>query len=77
MPLAQENVFFHIFYLKDWTLLADSERKIQAFETKCLRKPLCFSYLEHANNDWVSSKINFLVSPREPLLASVKRWKLA
>ena len=28
-------------------------------------------------NDWVQSKINFLVGPQEPLLATVKRWKLA
>ena len=28
-------------------------------------------------NDWVQSKINFLVGPRESLLATVKRRKLA
>ena len=38
-----------------WTLLADSEKKIQAFKTKCLRKFLCISYLEHKNNNWVQS----------------------
>ena len=27
-----------------WTLLADSEKRIQAFETKCLRKLLHISY---------------------------------
>ena len=54
-----------------WTLLADSEKMIQAFETKCLRKLLCISYLEHKTNNWVQSKVNFLVSPQEPLLANV------
>ena len=34
-------------------------------------------YLEHKTNDWVRSKINFLVGPQEPLLATVKRQKLA
>ena len=34
-----------------WTLLADSEKNIRAFETKCLRKQ---------TNNWVQSKINFL-----------------
>ena len=53
-------------------LLADSEKRIQAFETKCLRK-LRFSYLEHKTNDWVRSKVNFLVGPQVPLLATVKR----
>ena len=41
-----------------------------------MRKLLCISYLEHKSNDWVRSKINFLVGPQEPLLATVKRLKL-
>ena len=60
-----------------WTLLADSEEGIQTFVTKCLRKLLRISYLEHKTNDWVRSEINFLVGPQEPLLATVKRWELA
>ena len=58
-----------------WTLLDDSERKTQALETKCLRKFLCISYLEHKTNYWVCmrSKLNFLVGPQEPLLTTVKR----
>ena len=35
------------------------------------------SYLEHETNDWVWSRISFLVGPQEPLLATVKRRKLA
>ena len=45
------------------------KKSIQAFETKCTRKRLRISYLEH--------KINFLVGPQEPLLSTVKRRKLA
>ena len=60
-----------------WTLFADSEERIQAFETKCTRKLLRISYLQNKTNDWVRSKINFLVDPQKPLLATVKRWKLA
>ena len=56
-----------------WTLLADSEETVQAFETKCLRKLLRIFYNEHKTNDWLRSKINFLLSPQEPLLATVKR----
>ena len=55
-----------------WTLLADSENNIQAFEIKCLRKLLRISYLEHKTNDWVRSKINFLVDSQEPPRAIVK-----
>ena len=56
--------------------LLTPEKRIQVFETKCLRKLLRISHLEHKTNDWVRSKINFL-DPQEPLLASVKRQKLA
>ena len=60
-----------------WTLLANSVKSIQACKTKCPRKLLRISYLEHKTNDWVRSKINFLVGPQEPLPATVKRRKLA
>ena len=60
-----------------WTLLADSEKRIQDFETKCMRKRLRIFYLEHKTNDCVRNKINILVGPQEPLLAAVKRRKLA
>ena len=33
--------------------------------------------MEHKNNDWIRSKINFLMGPQEPLLAAVKKRKLA
>ena len=42
-----------------------------------MRKFLCISYFEHKTNDWLRSKINFLVVPQEPLLATVRRRKLA
>ena len=56
-----------------WTLLADSEKRSQAFETRCLIKLLRTSFLEHKTNDTVQSKISFLVGPQEPFLATVKR----
>ena len=43
------------------------KEKIQAFETKCMRKLLYNSYLKHKTNDWVWSEVNFLVDPQEPL----------
>ena len=60
-----------------WTLLADSEKRIQAFETECTRKLLRIFFLEHKTNDLVWGKIRFLVGLQEPLLATVKRRKLA
>ena len=52
--------------------LADSEKRIQAFETKCLRTLFCIFYLEHKTNYWVQSKVNFLAGSQEPLQATVK-----
>ena len=66
-----------LYVCETWTLLADSEIRIQAFETKCLMKLLLTSYSEHKTNDWVRSKISFFAGPQEPLLATVKRRKLA
>ena len=60
-----------------WTLIADSEKRTQAFETKCHRKLLRIPYLEHMTNDWVRNKTNSLVGPQEPLLATFGRRKLA
>ena len=42
-----------------------------------MRKLLRLRYLEHKTNDWVRSKINFLEGTQKPLLATVKRQKLA
>ncbi|GFS09861.1 hypothetical protein ElyMa_004793400 [Elysia marginata] len=36
-----------------WTLLADTERRIQVFENKCLRKLLRISYKDHVTNESV------------------------
>ena len=63
--------------VKHGPCLLTLRKRIQAFETKCMRKLLRISYLEHKTNDWVRSKINFLVGPQEPLLATVKRRKLS
>ena len=53
------------------------KKRTQAFETKYQKKFLCISHLEHKTSDWVWDKIIFLVGPQEPLLATVKRQKLA
>ena len=57
--------------------MAHSEKRIQAFETKCLRKAVRISYLGDKTNDLVQAKISFLIGPQGPLLAPFKRRKLA
>ena len=66
-----------LYGCETWTLHADTERRIQAFEYKCLRRLLRISYLEHKTNQFVRDTVSALVGPQEPLLATVKRRKLA
>ena len=66
-----------LYGCETWTLLADDERRIQALETRCLRKPLRISHREHNTSDCVRSLLRSLVGPREPLLATVRQRKLA
>ena len=65
-----------LYGCETWTLLAETERRIQAFEMKCLRRLLRISYMDHKTNDYVRAIINTNVGPQEPLLATVKRRKL-
>ncbi|PIK55282.1 endonuclease-reverse transcriptase [Apostichopus japonicus] len=66
-----------LYGCQTWTLLAESERRIQAFETKCLRKLLRILYTDRKTNDYVRETVGDLVGPYEPLLSTVKRRKLA
>ncbi|GFS24369.1 endonuclease-reverse transcriptase [Elysia marginata] len=65
------------YVCEKWTLLADRDRRIQAFENKCLRKLLRISYKDHVTNESVRELVVAYVDPQEPLLATVKRRKLA
>ena len=60
-----------------WTLLAETERRLEAFEYKCLRRLLQISYTERKTNDYVRETVHDLVGSQEPLLATIKRRKLA
>ena len=46
------------------------------FETRCQRTLLSIAYVEHKTKDWVRRKMNFLVGPKEPPLATVKRGNM-
>ena len=53
-----------------------TEKKMHSVAPRYL-KLVTSSTWKHKMNDWVRSKINFLVGPQEPILATVKRRKLA
>ena len=48
-----------LYGCETWAVIADSEKRIQTFETKCLRKLLRISYLEHKTGDWMRSKTSY------------------
>ncbi|KAI8494650.1 hypothetical protein Bbelb_278760 [Branchiostoma belcheri] len=62
-----------LYGCETWTLLAETEMKIQSFETKCLRRLLQISYKEHKTNKYVRELVQSLVGPQEPLLTTVRR----
>ena len=42
-----------LYGCESWTLTADLDRRIQAFENKCYRRMLGVSYREHETNKYV------------------------
>ena len=65
-----------LYGCETWTLVADTERRIQAFENKCYRRLLRISYKDRVPNDTVHDLVRGYVGPQEPLLATVRRRKL-
>ena len=59
-----------------WTLTAELERRIQAFEMKCLRRILNINYRDRKTNEYVWQHIEAMAGKQEPLLATVKRRKM-
>ena len=45
---------------ESWTLTADLERRILAFENKCYRRMLAISYREHKTNEYVWQPVDIL-----------------
>lgn len=60
-----------------WTLTADLEKRICAFESKCFRKLLRVSYMEHRTNSDVLEEVEARAGAQEPLLSTIRRRKLS
>ncbi|KAI8486085.1 hypothetical protein Bbelb_361850 [Branchiostoma belcheri] len=65
-----------LYGCETWTLLTDTERRIQAFETKSLRRLLGISYHQHETNEYVYQQVYSLVGPQEAVMSTVRRRKL-
>jgi hypothetical protein len=66
-----------LYGCESWTLTAESEHRIQAFEHKSYRKILRIYYKEHKTNAYVRDNINMYAGNQEQLLSVIKRRKLA
>ena len=65
-----------LYGCESWTLTADTERRIEAFENKIYRRLLHISYRKHKTNAYVKEQIINCAGEQEPLLATIKRRKL-
>ncbi|XP_071491823.1 uncharacterized protein [Diadema antillarum] len=66
-----------LYGCETWTILAESEKRIQVFEWKCLRRLLGIHYWERKTNEFVRNEVTSLVGPQMTLLQMVERRKLA
>ena len=60
-----------------WTLPPDSEKKDPGFRNQVHEETSPYLLLEHKTNECMWSKSQLRLGPREPLLATVKKGKLA
>ncbi|KAK2154599.1 hypothetical protein NP493_2167g00018 [Ridgeia piscesae] len=65
-----------LYACESWILTADTERRIQAMEMRCLRKLLGITYRDHISNEEVRNRTRQAIGPQEDLLTTVKRRKL-
>ena len=78
MKLYKSLVLSILLYgCESWTLMAETTKRVQTFETKCFRRLLRISWKDHKMNKFVWDQVTRLAGPQEPLLAVVKRRKLS
>ena len=68
------SIFLYVY--ESWTLTADTKRRVQAMEMRCLRKLLGITYRDHISNEQVRNRTRQAIGPHEDLLTTVKRRKL-
>ena len=61
---------------ESWTLTAELENRMQAFEMRCYRKLLNSSYKDYVTNEEVRRKIQAAIGEYGELLTLVKKRKL-
>ena len=61
---------------ESWTLTAELEKRMQAFEMRCYRRLLNSPYKDHVTNEEVRKKIQAAIGEYGELLTLVKKRKL-
>ena len=65
-----------LYACESWTLTAELEKRTQAFEMRCYRRPLNILYTEHVTNEEVRRMIQAAIGEYDELLTMVKKRKL-
>ena len=65
-----------MYACESWTLTAELEKRMQAFEMRCYRRLLNISYKDHVTNEEVRRKIQAAIGEYDKLLTLVKKRKL-
>ena len=65
-----------LYACKSWTLTAELEKKMQAFEMKCYWRLLNISYKDHVTNEGVRRNIQAAIGEYDELLTLVKKRNL-
>ena len=65
-----------LYACESWTLIAELEKRTQAFEMRCYRRLLNISYKDHVTNEEGCRKIQAAIGEYNKLLMLVKERKL-
>ena len=65
-----------LYACESWTLIAELEKRTQAFEMRCYRRLLNISYKDHVTNEEVHRKIQAAIGEYDELLTLVKKRKM-
>ena len=65
-----------LYACESWTVTAELEKRMQAFEMRCYRRLLNISYKDHVTNNEVRRKIQAAIGEYDELLTLVKKRKV-
>ena len=69
-------IFIFLYACESWTLTAELEKRMQAFEIRCYRKLLNISYKDHVTTEETCRKIQAAIGEYDALLTLVKKRML-